>query len=440
MTGLVETVASFVLVLGLVVFVHEFGHFIVAKAFGIGVTVFSFGIGPRLFGWVLGGTDVRVSAVPLGGYVRLAGDEEDAERTGAPHEFLSRPRGQRFLVFLAGGAFNVALALLAAWLMFWVYGKEEVALPDRYPVVAEVVPGSAAERAGIRRGDRVLEIAGRDARDIRVQVEETTLSPGTIKQVKVEREGRRIVVELETGRDPRYHLGDPGWLLLQDVPEPPVIETVFPGTPAEAAGLRPGDAVVGLDGKGPISEIELRALLTASPGREVVLGIERGGQRTDVRVQPREEGGQGRIGVKFRTPGLVHRKLGLLEAGLESVRMNVQVTRDVFLTLRKLVRGEISMRAFSGPIEIARVSRQAVKGFESFLAFVALISLQLGILNLLPIPVLDGGHILILGAEAAFRRDLSLKVKERVIQAGFVFLLAFFAVILYLDVIKTWFS
>jgi regulator of sigma E protease len=440
MTDFLQTAAAFVLVLGIVVFVHEFGHFVVAKAFGIGVTVFSFGIGPRLFGRTLGGTDVRVSAIPLGGYVRLAGDEEDAARTGAAHEFLSRPRGQRFLVYVAGGLFNIGLAVGAAWLMFWLYGKHELALPERYPVVAEVVAGSPADRAGIRRGDRILAIAGRDARDIRVQVEETTLSPGTRKTIRIEREGREIELELDTGRDPRYHLGDPGWLLRQDVPESPVVQRVYPATPAEAAGLRPGDVVVGVEGKEPISEVELRAVLTASAGRELVLKIERNGERLELPIRPRDEGGQGRIGVTFRTPGLVHRQLGWVEAGAESIRLNIEVTRNVFLTLRKLLRGEISVRAFSGPIEIARVSWQAVQGFESFLGFLALISLQLGILNLLPIPVLDGGHILILATEAVFRRDLSVKVKERVIQAGFVFLLAFFAVVIYFDVIKTWFS
>ncbi len=440
MIGFVETTAAFVLVLGVVIFVHEFGHFIVAKALGIGVTVFSFGIGPRLFGWTLAGCDLRVSAIPLGGFVRLAGDEDDAGRTGAPHEFLSRPRWQRFLVYLAGGTFNVVLAVVAAWLMFWIYGKEELPLPDRYPVVAEVVEGSPAEAAGIRRGDRVLTIAGRDARDPVTPFEEIMMSPGTRKPVEIEREGARLTLTLETGRDPRYHLGSPGWLLLQDVPEPPVVDQVFEGTPAHAAGLQPGDRVTGIDDREPISEVELRALLEASPGRQVALRVERGGARLEIPVRPRDEGGRGKIGVAFRTAGLVHRDLGFLAAGVESVQLNLEVTRSVFMTLRKLVRGEISVRAFSGPIEIARVSRQMVRGFQSFLGFVAFLSLQLGVLNLMPIPVLDGGHILILATEGVFRRDLSEKLKERVIQAGLVFLLGFFAVVIYFDVIKTWFS
>jgi regulator of sigma E protease len=440
MMGFVETAAAFLLVLGVVIFIHEFGHFIVAKAFGIGVTVFSFGVGPRLIGRAVGGTDLRISAVPLGGFVRLAGDEDDAERSGAPHEFLSRPRWQRFLVYLAGGAFNVGLAILAAWLMFWIYGKDEMPLPERYPVVADLQKGSPAEACGIRRGDRVLTIAGRDARDPGTQIDEILMSPGTKKPVEIEREGKRLTLTLDTGSDPRFHLGSPGWLLLQDVPEPPAVEQVFDGTPARAAGLEPGDRVIGIDDREPISEFELRALLEASPGREVVLHLDRGGGRLDVPLTPRDEGGRGKIGVAFRTPGLVHRDLGFLAAGLESLQLNLDVARSVFMTLRKLIRGEISVRAFSGPIEIARVSRQAVRGFQSFLAFVALISLQLGVLNLMPIPVLDGGHVLILATEGVFRRNLSEKLKERVIQAGLVFLLAFFAVVIYFDVIKTWFS
>src|SRR5262249_22050084 len=152
----------------------------------------------------------------------------------------------------------------------------------------------------------------------------------------------------------------------------------------------------------------------------------REGKPLDLRVTPRSEGGRGVVGVRFKTAGLVHVLYGPLGAAAESVRVNLELSKTLFKTLRKLVRREISMRAFSGPIEIARVSREAVKRLESFLAFLAFVSLQLGILNLLPIPVLDGGHILILCVEGILRHDLSEVVKERVMQAGLVFLLLFF--------------
>lgn len=440
MTGFVQTFASFVLVLGILVLFHELGHFLVAKAFGIGVPVFSVGFGPRLFGFRRDGTDYRVSVVPLGGYVRLKGDEADEERSGAEDEFLVRPRWQRFLVFVAGATFNIVLAIIVAAAMFRLYGKTEVAIPEQYPTVADVARGSGAESAGVLVGDRIVEIAGRDARDPQTQVEEIVMSPGTVKDVVLERQGTRVTLRLPTGRDERYHLGSPGWFLRQESPGAPIVDMVLSGSPADRAGLLRGDRILGIDERADVGEIELRALIAASPGREIALAIEREGRSLTVPITPRDEDGKGRIGVQFKTTGLVRRDLDTVQAFTASLELNWDLTRNVFLTLRKVVRGEISVRAFSGPIEIARVSREAVRGFESFLGFMALISLQLGILNLLPIPVLDGGHILILTLEGVMRRDFSEKVKERVMQAGLVFLVAFFGIVIYFDVIKTWFS
>jgi regulator of sigma E protease len=439
MIGFLQTALSFVLVLGILVFIHELGHFSVAKWFGIGVPIFSLGVGPRIFGFRRGETEYRVSALPLGGYVRLAGDEADEARTGAPNEFLSRPKWQRLLVYLAGATFNILFAILAAAAMFRVYGKSEVAIPEAYPVVVDVVAGSPAQAAGIRAGDRIVSIAGRDARDPQTEAEEITLSPNTTKPVVIERAGQRLTLETGTGQDPVFHLGFPGWIPVREGTGPAEIDQVVSGTPADRAGLKVGDKVLGLDDRSPVSEPELRALILASAGRPIRLKIEREGEPRTIELTPSDEGGKGRIGVNFRSPS-THRDLDLGQALAASVDFNWTMTRSVFLTLGKLVRFEISLRAFSGPIGIAQVSREAVKTFETFLYFLALISLQLGVLNLLPIPVLDGGHVLILLAEAAARRDFSERVKERVMQAGLVFLLAFFCVVMYFDVIKTWFS
>jgi regulator of sigma E protease len=215
---------------------------------------------------------------------------------------------------------------------------------------------------------------------------------------------------------------------------------VLGGYPAEKAGFQSGDKVLAADGEEPIDEVRLRAILTASAGREVALKVERGGRRLDLAVTPRSEAGRGVVGVVFKTAGLVHVAYGPVAAAAESLRVNVELSKTLFKTLRKVARREISVRAFSGPIEIARVSREAVKRLESFLAFLAFVSLQLGILNLLPIPVLDGGHILILCVEGIMRRDLSEIVKERVMQTGLAFLLLFFGAIIYFDVIKTFFT
>ena len=436
MTQFIQSLASFTLVLGILVFVHEFGHFIVAKAFGIGVPVFSLGFGPRLFGFKRGETDYRISIVPLGGYVRLAGDESDEERIGSPEEFLSRPRWQRLLVFLAGATFNIILAVLVTWLVFWAYGKDEIVPTEAYPVVVAFQEGSTAEAAGLQIGDRLVSVAGRDARLAETLDEEVLLSPETLKEVVIEREGERMTLQLNTGLEPRYHLGYPGWQIIQEGTDPPIIDAVVEGSPAQDVGLEAGDRIVGVDGQEPVQEVRLREILAASPGKEVHLKLERDGKVFQVTVVPRLEDDRGLLGVRFRPAGYVHLELTLGQAFVASLRINLAMTQMVFKTLRKLIRGDISMRVLSGPIEIARVSGEMVRGFQPFLTFLAFISLQLGVLNLLPIPVLDGGHIFILGVEGLIRRDLSDRVKERVMQAGLVFLIAFFGVVIYFDLIK----
>lgn len=437
MIDVIKTFAAFVVVLGTLVFVHELGHFVVAKALGIGVRVFSLGLGPRLFGFRRGETDYRVAAIPLGGYVRMAGDEADEHRTGAPDEFLSRPRFQRFLVFVAGAAFNIALALVLTWIVLVSFGQPVL---DTYPVVGQVLEGSGADRAGFVRGDRILAIEGRDARDVAIEIEEILMAPDSTRTVTFERDGARMEASLETGADPRYRMGFPGWDLVRESSEPPEIGYVVAGEVAEAAGIRVGDRIVSADGRTPIDEVSLRGLLAASPGRDVELGIERDGVRSTIVLRPADLDGAGRIGVSFAN-NIPRRKLDAWAAVPEAFRVNVDRSSLLFLTLRKLFQREISVRAFSGPIEIAQFSRQAaVSGWETFLTFLAFISLQLGILNLLPIPVLDGGHITILAVESVMRRDLSDQVKERVMQVGLVFLLAFFGIIIYFDVIKNWFS
>jgi regulator of sigma E protease len=435
-----QILLSFVLVLGILVFIHEFGHFIFARRFRVGVPVFSFfGIGPRLFGFSWRGTDFRMSAIPLGGYVRLAGEEAE-DRSGSGDELQSKPRTQRLVIFAAGPVFNIILALVVTWIVLWAYGKDERPFAATYPVVADVRKDSTAAAAGIRAGDQVVSINGKDARDSQTEGDEVFLSPDTRKPVVVDRGGERTTLILETGSDSRYHLGDPGWRLIAENPGQPSIDMVLGGYPAEKAGLVSGDKVLGADGQEPIDEVRLRAVLSASAGREVGLEIERAGRRLHVPLTPRSDGGRGVAGVVFKSAGLVHKTYGPAAAAAESVRVNLELSKTLFKTLRKLVRREISMRAFSGPIEIARVSRESVKRLESFLAFLAFVSLQLGILNLLPIPVLDGGQILILCVEGVIRRDLSDKVKERVMQAGLAFLLLFFGTIIYFDVIKTFFS
>jgi regulator of sigma E protease len=431
-----QTLLSFILVLGILVFVHEFGHFIVAKAFGIGVPVFSLGFGPRIAGFRRGETEYKVSAIPLGGYVRLAGDEADENRTGAPEEFGSRPRWQRFLVFVAGATFNILLAIAAMTITYTFWGKDDVVRLEAFPVVADVDPALGAAQAGVRAGDKVVAIGGKDARDPQTQQEEILLSPDQTKPVTLEREGARLTLSMGTGHDALYHLGWPGWRIVQEGNGPPRVDMVMGSSPASRAGLTRGDRIVAIEGRVPQGELEIRAILERSAGRAVTMAIERDGARRDITVTPADEDGKGKIGVVFADGNRVHRELSVGAAFVASLGWVGDTTQTVFQTLGKLMTLQISMRALSGPIEIARVSREAVRGLEPFFMLLGLISLQLGILNLMPIPVLDGGHILILGLEGLMRRDFSERVKERVMTVGFVFLLAFFGVVIFFDILK----
>ena len=431
-----QTLLSFILVLGILVFVHELGHFLVAKLFGIGVPVFSLGFGPRLFGFRRGETEYKVSAIPLGGYVRLAGDEADENRTGAPEEFGSRPRWQRFLVFVAGATFNILLAIASMTLTYTIWGKDDIVRLPAFPVVADVDPALQAAKAGVRAGDKVVAIGGKDARDPMTQQEEILLSPDKTKQVTIERDGAQQTLTMDTGHDAMYHLGWPGWRIVQEGNGPPRVDMVMGSSPASRAGLERGDRITGIEGRVPQGELEIRAILERSAGKPVAMTIERDGTKSDLTVTPADEDGKGKIGVIFADGNRVHRELGAGQAFVAACGWAGDTTQTVFQTLRKLVTAQISMRALSGPIEIARVSREAVRGAEPFFMLLALISLQLGILNLMPIPVLDGGHILILALEGLLRRDFSDRVKERVMTVGFVFLLAFFGVVIFYDILK----
>lgn len=431
-----QFIVAFVLVLAPLVFIHELGHFLAAKAFRIGVSVFSLGFGPRLAGFRRRETDYRISAVPLGGYVRMIGDESDEHRTGASNEFLSKPRWQRFVVYVAGAAFNLALAFLVMWFYFAYYGKIDVSYR-----VQGVAQGSEAEAAGILPGDKFLEIGGHDVQstdDFGYYYNmEIALAPNTVTSIVVERDGRPVEIELNTGSDPKLGMGDPGWGIGGGSGASPVIDSVVPGGAAEEGGLRAGDRIVGGGSKESITVTELQLLLKASVGKEVTLQVERDGEVIPIVVRPRPLENGRTIGVDFAPELIEPTPVSIGQAAVESVRWNVTLSKTLFVVLKRMVTAELSIKTMSGPVGISQVARDAlISGPDAFLYLLAFFSLQLGILNLMPIPILDGGHILILTIEGAMRRNLSETVKERVMQVGLVFLIAFMSVIIFLDVVK----
>jgi len=436
------TLFWFAVTLGVLVVFHEFGHFAMAKLFGVGVESFSIGFGPRLIGFRRGETDYRISAIPLGGYVKMVGETPDDEAAGDPSALGARPRWQRFLIFVIGAVLNIVLAIALMTVVFMRIGKPADAA-DAPPLVRSVTAGSAAEARGVRAGDRLVQVGGKDASNPVTAIEEIFLSPGTTKQFVFDRNGKRITADLPIGYDPKYHSGDPGLQLasgVSEAPAPPEATTILAvsaGTPAEQAGILPGDRIVGVDGRAHPSRPELIALISSSPGRSVTLQVERGTEILEILVTPAVMDGAGRIGVEFAPYEGPRIPLGPAEAFAESLKFNRENATLLLVTLKKLVIGDVSLRVMSGPIEIATAARQAAgDGLDSVLHFMAFVSLQLGIINLLPIPMLDGGHIFILLIEGILRRDLSVALKERVMQAGLIFLLLFAGLVISLDLIK----
>jgi regulator of sigma E protease len=422
------------IVLGVIIVIHELGHFLVAKLFGIRVEAFSVGFGPRLFGYRYGDTDYRVSAFPLGGYVKMAGEIPGEDRTGDPDEFLSKPKWQRFLVAFAGPAMNGVLAIVLLTGLY-MYASEVEAWFQSPAVVGYVESDSPAAAAGIQPGDRIVEIAGEVDPTWQALLTEVALSPDLDLPVRIDREGREVSTTLTPSRQPRDETGYSGL-----IPDPPTVVAGFSmdGSPAEEAGLLVGDEIVA------IGETELGAaappineLVQTYPAELIPIRVDRDGEQLSYEVGTTvNPDGQRVIGINLGVP-METIQLSAPEAFGRSLQVNGENAMLIFEILGRLIKRETSMRSLDGPIGIIRVSGQMFQeGLAPLISLMALISLNLGIINLLPIPILDGGVMLLLLIEGLMRQDLSLAVKERIVQVSFVFLLAIIAVVIYNDVVK----
>lgn len=431
MSDLPITLLAFAFALGVVIFIHELGHLLIAKLFDTRVKTFSLGFGKRLFGFKRGETDYRVSLIPLGGYVALGGENpEDA--TGDPREFMSKPRWQRILIYLAGPAMNVVLSvvLIAVTLMI---GIEMMNFSRIAPVVGNVGEGSSAETAGLQRGDRILTANGEGVDDWQGVAFILTTSPERPVTLEVERGEETFTARVTPETLERYEIGDWAGLFPDALPE---VRSVREGSPAERAGLQPGDQLRAMDGRPIAGTLEFIEYIEQRADREVVLEIGRDGRVQDLAVVPADDGGSGKIGIEIGIS--VYQKYGPVQALRESVHQNVEIVRQTFALLGKIVTGQLSARGnLGGPIEIAAQSGAAAKrGFSSLLYFMGFISISIAILNLMPIPILDGGQIVILTVESVIRRDLPLKVKEAVTQVGFVLIMLLMLMVIWFDLAR----
>jgi len=419
---------AFVVVLGLLIFFHEAGHFLVAKFFRVRVLVFSFGFGKRLFGFQAGGTDYRVSLIPLGGYVRMAGDNPEENQPANPDEFLSKPKWQRFLILLAGPFMNlvIAVGIFAAVDMI---GVEQRIVS---PVIGEVTAGDPAQKSGLQVGDRITAVNGEvihDFDDLRLAI---SMHAGSPLRVEYLRNGQKLTTMM-TPRKEETDFGPVGRAGIRPLEEP-VVGRVNPNSIAAKAGLRSGDHIVAVNGK-PIRQYsEFDNAIINSKGAALALDVQRGASTVHavLAASPLKETDPYR---GFLPPTTI-RKFGFTAAVADSLEQNWKMLKLAGSALRRLFTAQGSVKELSGPLQIAHISGEMFRrGWIATVLLMSMISLQLGVMNLLPIPVLDGGHIMVLLIEGVVRRDLSIKVKERIQQLGFALLAALMIVVIYNDIL-----
>lgn len=426
------------IVLGVIIFLHELGHFLAAKFFRVRVETFSLGFGTRLFGFKAGETDYRISALPLGGYVKMAGEmpgELAQQVVVRPGDLASKPRWQRLIIIVAGPAMNVILAIGLLVPIYMAQFPRDSVL-DQPAVVASVEPNTPAASAGLQPFDRIIAVDG--VRDptweqvgMRAAVSEDHPLPVTIAR------GSRILhATLTPNSQQQATFG------LGVVPAMPVVfAAVTPGSPAAQGGLQPGDRVLDLNGRRLGNPRELTDALQAAAGKPVALTLWRQGRPVQARVAARDElqpDGHKRwmIGVELQTVQFVHLPFG--QAVQQSLADNRRYSTLIMDLVGRLVTHQASLKSLQGPVSIADMAGQLARqsSLVPLVGFTSMISLNLGILNLLPIPILDGGTILFLLVESVLRHDVSLRVKERIYQAGFAFLVLLMTFVIYNDIVR----
>ncbi|NOZ60618.1 MAG: RIP metalloprotease RseP [Calditrichaeota bacterium] len=421
---MLEAALRLIFVLGVLIFIHELGHFLLAKLVGIRVERFSLGFPPRMIGKKIGDTDYCLSWIPLGGYVKMAGmiDEslDDSSITGAPDEFMSKSAFQRFLVISAGPMMNILLAVaLFAAVAYFVGVKEPVGL-----VVDEMRSEQVAQMTGLAAGDQIETINGKSVKDI-----------GNFQEFAAEDAEITITAKRDTQ------------LITQTFPAmwmdslvfslPPVVGGLIEGSPAQGAGLQSGDRIVSIENQPIKTWTQLTEIVHKHPQEPLSIVWERDGRQFSAEITPelKEQQGQkmGLIGISYPVK---EKHFGVLQSVGHGFSYCWFITRLTYQYVKLVIKGEKSFKdAFGGPIMIAKMARDsAAQGESNFIIFLAFISLNLGLINLLPIPALDGGHLFFLLIEAIIRRPIPTKTKLVIQQVGMVILIAFMIFVIINDI------
>ena len=445
-----SSVFYFIITIGVLVFIHEFGHFASARLFGIRADVFALGMGYRLFGYnrltgfsfgklasdidLQGHTDYRVAAFPIGGYVKIAGmidesfDTEFVNKEPQPWEFRSKPIWQRIVVLSAGVFMNILLAVAIFWGVIYFRGKVVHPVTE----LGFVEENSPAQKAGLREGDKIISVNGKSVESWEdVENDIFAGSMGEDARLRIDRNGQPADISIKASLIPQT----PDSLGVLPVGFVPVVEAVEKGTPAEGIGLLPRDTILSVNGD-RVTYRSLQATIRRNAAKQVVLRWKRGETLHESDVIPTA---QGRIGITlapaYQGP-VVRVQYTLLEALPTSIKEVVNMSGLFLANLWQIVAGKVSIaKSLGGPVKIAQMANQAAEGGgTSFLTFMALLSISLALLNILPFPALDGGHVLFVSYEGIFRREIPVKVKIALQQTGFFLLLAFMAVVLYNDI------
>jgi regulator of sigma E protease len=438
--------AAFVVLVGVMVIVHELGHFIVAKLCGVRVEAFSFGFGPRLFGFKRGDTDYKVCLLPLGGFVKMTGEspEQNLEAPGTkvenlpgdPGAFTSHPRWQRILIGLAGPVFNFLLTL-ALMLFYFAFINEVPSATVNTTTVEWVTPGSAAAAAGLQTGDVILAFDGINQPDWDIVYEHTRLNANQMVPMAVEREGKTLELSLHvpaSAKSDSFDLSDAG-ISPQFLPSPITVAQVRPGTPAAQAGLRSGDQIEAVDGHAFHTTNTLLAYMQWEKGKRMTLEVLRNGATLQIAAAPAKLDSRWMLGFVPKPIPIRDEPLSLPSAWNKSLGFFKDNSLLVGEVLQRLFTHRLSVSQLMGPVGIAQAAGEAAQmaGWQPKFVLASEISLQLGILNLFPFPILDGGMVLLLLIESALRHDISLAVKERIYQAAFVVIVAFIAFTIFND-------